>query len=506
MNRIRGRRFDDEPKLNIKKVIATIVAIIVIIMVIISIKNLFSKNKKVNVMSVQTTYFTVYDNGKYGVIDNKGNEIIKPSYEEMVIIPDPTKGLFICTYEVDYNTESYKTKVINESGKEILTNYENVQALENKIENDIWYENNLLTYKKDGLYGLINFSGNKITEPEYTDIHTLEGVSKSIIIEKNGLRGVVNSTLEKVVLECEYNNIASIDGTSDNGYIVNKDGKYGVVSASGKPVLECNYTEIKSVTGNNMYVANDGNGLKVIDNTLNVILDGGFDDVKSIDGENIIIQKSGSYGVINKNNETKIPVEYEDLKYSFDNYYIAKKDGLYGIVSLDNVICVNFTYTSMDYIKSTNFYQADHQDYTTDIINKSFEIKLSNIIISELNLDKDYIRVRDGSEYKYYNFNFEEKTNIEVLKSNTLFLVKKDGKYGYVNNNGDLIVNYIYDDAKEQNSFGYCAVKKDGVWGVLASDGRVILEPSVNLDDSLYIDFIASWHLYNDTDLNIYVK
>ena len=106
-----------------------------------------------------------------------------------------------------------------------------------------------------------NFSGNKITEPEYTDIHTLEGVSKSIIIEKNGLRGVVNSTLEKVVLECEYNNIASIDGTSDNGYIVNKDGKYGVVSASGKPVLECNYTEIKSVTGNNMYVANDGNGL-----------------------------------------------------------------------------------------------------------------------------------------------------------------------------------------------------------------------------------------------------
>ena len=34
MSRNKGRRFDDEPKLNIKKVIATVVAFLVIIMVI----------------------------------------------------------------------------------------------------------------------------------------------------------------------------------------------------------------------------------------------------------------------------------------------------------------------------------------------------------------------------------------------------------------------------------------------------------------------------------------
>ena len=40
MSRSRGRRYDNEPKLNIKKVIATIVAIIVFIMFILSLKNL----------------------------------------------------------------------------------------------------------------------------------------------------------------------------------------------------------------------------------------------------------------------------------------------------------------------------------------------------------------------------------------------------------------------------------------------------------------------------------
>ena len=46
MNRVSGRRFDEEPKLNMKKVIATIVAFIVLIMVIVSIKNLFTSEKK----------------------------------------------------------------------------------------------------------------------------------------------------------------------------------------------------------------------------------------------------------------------------------------------------------------------------------------------------------------------------------------------------------------------------------------------------------------------------
>ena len=179
---------------------------------------------------------------------------------------------------------------------------------------------------------------------------------------------------------------------------------------------------------------------------------------------------------------------------------------LYGIISLDNVVCVDFRYTHLEHLHSTDFYIGDNSDYTTDIIDRNFETRLSNVIISELNTDSNYMIVREDGEYKYYTLNFEEESNIDALKTNTLFLSKSGDKYGYVNSNGELVVDYIYDDAREQNSYGYCAVKQNGVWGVLASDGTVILEPSVNLDDSLYIDFIADWHLYNDASLNIYIK
>ena len=58
MRRNRGRRFDDEPKLNMKKVIATLVAFLVIIMVISSmILSLNKKSKQQQTIPESTNYF-----------------------------------------------------------------------------------------------------------------------------------------------------------------------------------------------------------------------------------------------------------------------------------------------------------------------------------------------------------------------------------------------------------------------------------------------------------------
>ena len=508
MNRINGRRYDYEPKLNMKKVFATIIAFIVIIMVIVSIINLLKKDEKVKTeMVVPTEYFSILENGKYGVIDGTGKIVIKPTYEEMIVIPNSSKPVFICSYDVDYNSGEFKTKVLNDKNKEILGKYNKISPLENSNNNEIWYEDNILKYEKDGKYGLVDFSGKEILPAEYDNVYALNGIPKSIVVEKDGLKGIVNDTLGSLIIPCNYNDITSLTkNTADNGYIVNKDGKYGVFSATGKEILECNYQEVKNVTGNNMYVVRDDSGLKIIDNSLNIVKDSGFDSVEEINGDLITISSNGKRGVINKEGIELISPQYEDLKFACEEYFIAKSNGLYGVIKTDNTVALDYKYQSMDFIDKANFYTAENSDYTTDILSRKLEVKLSNVIISELNVDDSYMRVRKDGEYKYYNFNFEEKKNKDLFKNHSLFLVHKDGKYGYVNKNGDLIVNYIYDDAKEQNEFGYCVVKQNGKWGVLAKDGTVILKPSVSLDDNLYIDFIASYHLFDDKNLNLYVK
>ena len=180
----RGKRYDDTPKLNIKKVIATILAFVVVIMFCISLKNLLTNDeKKVKEISTVTTYISAYENSKWGVIDNKGNIIIKPTYEEMIIIPEENTDLFICTYNVDYNNETFETKVLNAQGEEILSEYENIQVLQNTDGTNTWYEKDVLKYTLDGKYGLINFKGKEILPAEYDDIYVLDGIEKSIIID-----------------------------------------------------------------------------------------------------------------------------------------------------------------------------------------------------------------------------------------------------------------------------------------------------------------------------------
>lgn len=139
------------------------------------------------------------------------------------------------------------------------------------------------------------------------------------------------------------------------------------------------------------------------------------------------------------------------------------------------------------------------------MFDKNFSLKLSGIV-SEINVDKGYMKVRVNSDYKYYNFKFEEKTNREILKSNTLFLSKKDGKYGYVDKDNVVVVNYIYDDATEQNESGFIAVKKDGKWGAINSKGETVVEPKYTLENNAIIDFIGSWHLAEDINANYYTK
>jgi len=508
MDRARGRRFDVEPKLNIKKIIATIIAIVVVIMVIVSLVNLLNKGASVkDTMQVPVRYFSVFESGKYGVIDGNGNIILKAIYDEMVIIPNSSKDVFVCTYDIDYNNGTYKTKVLNSSNQEILKNYTNLSLIENSNSTEVWYEDNIFKFEKDGLYGLVDFSGKQIAPAEYTSVYALEGTPKSVVIEKDGLKGIVNSALGIQVVECKYSDISSLNkDNADNGYIIKNDGKFGIVSGTGKELLACNYEEIRRVSGNNIYVVKEEGILKIISNSLNVIKDSDFDDVEEINGGYITLVQNGLKGVINESGVELIPIQYQDLKFAHENYFIAKKDNKYGIVSTSNTVLLDFIYEKISFIGAANFFTAENSNYTTDVLNGKLEVKLSKVIISELNLDKGYMRVRVNGEYKYYNFNFEEKKNTDVLLNRTLYLVHKDGKYGYVNKKGDLIVNYIYDDAKEQNEFGYCVVKQNGLWGVLGQDGTVILKPSVDLDDNLYVDFISSWHLYNDSDFVLYVK
>lgn len=499
----RGKRYETEGKLNYQKVFAVIIAIAVVIMFIFIIKNVLKEREEI---TKDYEYFTLYSQNKWGVINQEGEEVIQPSYQEMIVIPDKTKDVFICTYNVNEETGTYQTKAINSKNEEILTGYEQIEALDNMDENgNVWYEENILRVQKNGKYGLIDLNGKELLSAEYDEITVLDGIENSIIIKKDGKVGLTNDT-GSMIVDVNYKEIKKLGDTYKDGYItINEQGKYGLVSATKKQILEDKYDEISQISLKEYYIVKENGKQKLINSKGETILENGFDEIKSTTTNGIIFTKNSLYGEMNTSGEITLETEYQDLKEAKDGIYIAKQNDKYGIIDNIGNIQMPYEYEGITYNEKADLFFAEDSEYKTSIIDNRYNVKITGIL-SEINTDEEYIRMRIGDEYKYYNLKGEEISNTEALKNNTIFLSKKDGKYGYVDKKGNAVTEYIYDDATEQNEYGFAAVKKNGLWGSIDKDGKEVIEPKYNLENNLEIDFIGKWHLGEDLNMNYYCE
>lgn len=494
----RGKRYDGEPKLNKKKVFGVILAFLVLVIIIISIVKILKNDKTENIPE-EKQYFSVYTDGKWGVIDQDGKFVIEAKYDEMVVVPDSKKAVFITTYDVDDTLGTYKTSAIDDNGQMLFTDYEKVEAIDNyDSKQNIWFEKNVLRVSKEGKYGLIDFEGNVLLDCDYDKIESLKGVEENFVISRNGKVGLVNSK-GQIVINTDYIQILVMkEGYKDEYIVKNESGKYGVVTTSGTAILPLEYEAVKYLGTSDIYAAKKDGVWNLVDKNKQVVLTAANGEkYVYAKGENVIFSKDGKYGVKSLTGDSIINPTYDYLEYTFSVYYIAKKDGKFGIINVNNEEVKPFEYSNMYYIDEGKILVADKTETETVILDNNLAEKLSGIV-SEIDIEKGYIKIYDGNEYKYYNFKFEEKLSADLLTENSLYLSKKDGKYGYVDKSGNVKIDYIYEDATEQNSLGFAAVKQNGVWGSIDKIGKIVLEPSVNLDNTIYIDFIGVWHLSDD--------
>ena len=501
----RGKRYDSEAKLNYKKVFAVIIAIVVLIMAIIMIKNILTKAKNTKTVEV-VNYFALYEDEKWGVLGTNGTKVIEPMYQEMPIIIDEEKDIFLCTYDVNSETGEYKTKVLNSKNEEIFTNYNKVEALENYDKSgNVWYEKNVLKVEKDGFWGLIDLDSKELLPASFDKIETIKGIESSIIVEKDGKKGLYNSRGVKI-LDTNYTNILSFGEDYKNGYItVDQDNKYGLVDFNGEQIIENKYEKIDEIYSDKYFVIEETGKQKLIDKSGTILISDGFDEIKQIANSGVIFVKDNKYGVMNFSGEVIIEAVYDDLKEINIDMFSAKKDGKCGVIDNNKNEKVAFIYKDIIYNSKAGIYIAEDENFNSYLLDNNFEVKQIGIL-SELNTDMGYMKLKQNDEYKYYNFKFEQKDIKEICTNNNLFVDKKDGKYGFVNNKGEVVVDYIYDDAQEQNQYGYAAVKKDGLWGSIDKEGKVVIEPYYNLDNNLRIDFIGKWHLGLDLNMNYYCE
>ncbi len=175
--------------------------------------------------------------------------MIIPNQYKDIVIPNPTKEVFICTKE-DGNIE-----VLNASNEKIFADYGKVQAIEiSGSRTSMPYEKSVLKYEKDKKFGLINFEGKAITKPIYEEISSVMYKEGEILAKKDGKYGVINNK-GVVLIPFKYDGIEAdryYNGSYEkSGYIVkiqtSEGYRYGYINYKGKEILKLEYTDISRI-------------------------------------------------------------------------------------------------------------------------------------------------------------------------------------------------------------------------------------------------------------------
>ena len=412
-----------------KKKSIIFIVILVIIMIVISgyfvVKNIQKENRRYEIETIsEYKYFVLKENDKYGVIDSKGNKIIEAKYDN-IKIPNPQNDVFICY-------ENNATKVINQKGEEIYTQYENVEPLRLKnIVSDLMYEKSVLKYSQNGKYGIININGKKITNPIYDEIDTLQTKEGELLVKKDGKYGVINIK-GAVLVKPQYDKVEADkfyeeeNGYRNSGYVVSKtteEGyRYGYVNLEGKEILQTKYNDLYRVT--------ETNGEDVY----------------------IICAENGKYGLF-KNDRKIIDNEYQSLIYNESNNTItALKGKKYGIISLNGKTIVPLEYKQID-ITGDYIYAK-----TTDENTKIFDATGKQTDMSE---NTAIINV-DNTNYKIH---------IDTINDKTAYSIYENDKK--LTNNEYMYIQYLYDNY-------FVACNTNGKLGIIDSNEKTKLEFNYN--------------------------
>ena len=398
-----------------KKYIVIILAALLVIIGIISIiiyNNVIENEKKYEVEQIkECKYFILKQNELNGVIDIQGNTIIPVEYDK-IIIPNPQRPIFIC-YKEENST------VLNENNKQIFTEYENIEPIKLKnISSEFMYEKTVLTYLKDGKYGLINLEGEKITNPQYDEITALPYKEGELLVKKDGKNGVINIKGKELV-KCNYEQI-EVDGyyTYENkyrysGYIVSiktEDGyRYGYINYKGNEILKNEYNQLSRIT-------------------------------QIEDNENVytICAINGQYGVY-RNDKKIINNEYQSISYNEENkVYVVEKSKKYGAINEKGRQIIPIEYNQIDINGIYLYAQNDQETIVYDVKGTKADIGTHITILNTSN-EKYKIKINDENGTKYSVIGedgkeiIEEKYNyIEYLYENYFIVSNEESKVGII--------------------------------------------------------------------------
>ncbi len=431
--------------------------------------------------SYQTAILKYKDGEKYGIITTSGKQVTKAIYDSIETL--------------DYKDEILKIKQ-NEKYGLIKLNGEVVLKSEyDTISTDGYYNDQTSKYENAGYivsqkseegtsYGYISYNGKTVLDCKYNSIKRITNIKNDsiayLITVENGKTGLYKNG--QSIIKNEYESI-EYDNTNQI-LAIEQNGKYGVYDLYGNMILPIQYDDL-TFAGTIITATKDGKGL-VFDANGNIKKNFNYTSIMPTKSNDyyITINNQGKYGVVDSSNTTLIDNKYSYIEYVFDKYFIFTDENKSGLIDYTGRKVLENKYSVVQNINGTNIIQATNSDTgISEIYNKNIE-KVAETKNAHIYLKDNYIKILSDDTMMYVDYDGNVKKAQDLFTNNSIFAQKQNGKWGYVDISGNVVVDYIYDMAMDVNEYGFAAIKKDGKWGVIDGNKQVIKEPVYTITDA----------------------
>ncbi|HIU39712.1 MAG TPA: WG repeat-containing protein [Candidatus Aphodocola excrementigallinarum] len=372
--------------------------------------------------------------------------------------------------------------------------------------------NDLIVYASDNdpirivqndKYGYIDYTGDKIVNPKYS--YAEEFVSGyAIVRDASNLPLIIDKGGKVAVNTGTYFSLYRADTDIIASKVTDDGLKYGILNSSLKEKTKFNYDLISYQDGCYSFV----NG-----NTVGLI---------NLDGKEIFTYK------LTDSDDKVIDVKTSSVNGNYTKYAVVTVNKTSQIVNLDDGTSV-YSPTLNEIVPEENnvFYEVINDDARRYIYVENNEVILevesyNSLIMPSIeagvlrainsNYEYEYISTKtkeqlsdniteDNSFYgddifMYYTYNSRRRKNdIALVKNGEVYktieadfeiekefhngfaIVKfSDGKYGYLNEDGNLLNDVHYDEAGQFDSYGEAIAKTSSGYGVINKDNKTIID------------------------------
>lgn len=365
---------------------------------------------------------TMNENGRYGYIDKKGNNVTEFIYDRTESFED---GVGRVRLDDKYGA-------VNETGKEIipmkyafLGEFRNGVAIFNEGGVREWGDKVI-----GGKWGLINKKNTIVVAASYNLLERIE--DDLIIAQKEENWGVINASA-KTVIPFDY---SLIEAYSTDYLRVNMGGElsemgsmyggeWGVLDKTGKVIIEIIYEELGTIN-DGLIAAYNGEGWGFIDENGNEIVPFKYTSVDPFENGYAIVNYDWMNGIINNQGKEVVPTKYDNIQNISHGIASVLVNDKWGYIDMTGKVLITPKYKEAS---SFNFIK-DEKSNKTSLVAVVKTTNLYGIIDSkgiELIKQKyDYISIQDSSDGKFEVELKEKRGLIDVLSGKEVIPPKYD--------------------------------------------------------------------------------